>query len=272
VIRNCGPDDVQAFDVHQFGVDYIRILCPGQFTLRFEGDVQTKLVPADPHSGEYSFWSNKGDSSDMTLTQAFDFSSVSGPLTLSYWTWYDLEKGYDYVYLAASTDGENWEILNTPSGTDRDTSGNSYGWGYTGSTRGSEWIQETVDLSQFAGQNVQIRFEYITDAVYHGEGMLLDDVEIPEISYFSDFETDDSGWESSGWVRVKNILPQTFKLALVTTTSDATSIEYIPLGSNNIATIPLDIPEEGKLVVLITIGTSRFTRELAPYKISFIME
>ena len=39
----------------------------------------------------------------MTLTRDFDFTSASGPLTLKYHTWYDLEKDYDYVFLEAST-------------------------------------------------------------------------------------------------------------------------------------------------------------------------
>ena len=63
-------------------------------------------LPADAHSGKYAFWSNKGDSSDMTLTRSFDFTEVNGPIEFSYWTWYDIEKGYDYVYLEASTDGQ----------------------------------------------------------------------------------------------------------------------------------------------------------------------
>jgi hypothetical protein len=42
--------------------------------------------------------------------------------------WHD----YDYVYLMASLDGENWQILTTPSGTASDPTGNNQGWGYTG--------------------------------------------------------------------------------------------------------------------------------------------
>ena len=108
------------------------------------------VVPDSPHSGSYAFWSNKGDELDMTLTRSFDFSSASGPLTLQYWTWYDLEKDYDYLYVEASTDGQTWQILKTPSGTDQDPSGNSYGWGYNGESGGGSqpaWIQESVDLS-----------------------------------------------------------------------------------------------------------------------------
>jgi hypothetical protein len=38
--------------------------------------------------------------------------------------------------------------------------------------------------------------------------MAIDDVTIPELTYSSDFETDDGGWEAAGWVRVDNRLPQ----------------------------------------------------------------
>ena len=271
IIRKCDPGPNE-YDVHQYGVDYIRVLCPGQYTLRFDGAVETKVVPADPYSGSYAFWSNKGDSSDMTLTRSFDFRDHEGPLTLDYKVWYDIENGYDYLYLEASADGENWDILTTPSGTDRDPSGNSYGWGYTGATRGSEWIEESVDISQLAGQEVRVRFEYVTDAAVHGEGMLIDDIEIPEAGYFSDFEEDDAGWEADGFVRIQNVLPQTFRLALITASGDRTTVEYIPLGVNNVAEIPLDIPEEGKSVVLVVTGTTRFTRETAPYALEFLAE
>jgi bacillopeptidase F (M6 metalloprotease family) len=72
----------------------------------------------------------------MTLTQSFDFTDHSGPLTLSYWTWYDTEKDFDFVYVEASTDGEHWQTLTTPSGTPEDLTGANYGWGYTGVSGG----------------------------------------------------------------------------------------------------------------------------------------
>jgi immune inhibitor A len=266
-VEDCNQGS-QEREVHQYGVDYIRIICPGEQTLHFDGSVQTKLVPADPYSGAYAFWSNKGDSSDMTLTQTFDFTEHTDPLTLTFQTWYDIEKDYDYVYVEASLDGEHWEILTTPSGTNKNTTGNNYGWGYTGKTRGSEWIEESIDLSQFAGQEVQIRFEYITDGSLHGEGMLIDDVAIPEIDYFTDFEADAGGWVADGFVRVQNVLPQTFRLALVNI-GDTTTVEYIPVGVNNLADISLDLAEEGEVAVLVVVGTTRFTRELATYSFDF---
>jgi hypothetical protein len=41
------------------------------------------------------------------------------------------------------------------------------------------------------------------------------------------------------------------------------------LGVNHIVDIPLDIAEEGEVVVLVVMGTTRFTRELATYWFDF---
>jgi hypothetical protein len=227
-IVECLPG-LQERNVRQYGVDYIRFTCPGRQTLSFEGSLHTTLLPEGAHSGNYSFWSGKGDESDMTLTRTFDFTDVAAPITLSYWTWYDIEEYYDYVFLAASVDGEHWETLATPSGTGEDPTGGNYGWGYNGLSGGDpEWIQESVDLSQFAGQKVQLRFEYVTDAAVNGEGFLLDDLAIPAVDYFTDFEGDDGGWVGAGFVRVTNILPQTFRLALITKGSK-TDVQYLTL-------------------------------------------
>ena len=262
-------------DVNQYGFDYITIACPGQTTLRFEGSTRTGLLPASPYSGDYAFWSNKGDESDMTLTRPFDFTSGSGPITLTYQTWYDIETDWDYVYLLASTDnGDTWQFLNTPSGTDTDPTGNSYGWGYTGDSGGGEdvsqadWIQESVDLSQFAGQQVLLRFEYVTDAAVNGEGFMVDDISIPEASYFEDFEASDGGWEAAGFARIQNVLPQYLRLALVSSGSE-TTVQVLDVPENNALDIPLNIGGDVDNVTLVVMGATRFTRQTATYRYSF---
>jgi immune inhibitor A len=261
---------LQERNVRQYGVDYIRFTCPGRQTLTFEGSLHTTLLPESAHSGDYSFWSGKGDESDMTLTRTFDFTAVTAPITLSYWTWYDIEEDYDYVFLTASVDGEHWDILTTPSGTGEDPTGGNYGWGYNGLSGGSpEWIQESVDLSQYAGQKVQLRFEYVTDAAVNGEGFLLDDLAIPAVEYFTDFEEDDGGWFGAGFVRVANILPQTFRLALITKGS-MTDVKYIALDSENSLEIPFEIGGDVDEVILVVVGTTRYTRQLASYQFQFL--
>jgi len=264
-IHNC-PTRVETRDVSQYGVDYIRLRCRGSFTLDFEGSIQASVVPTDPYSGEYFIWSNRGDESDMTVTRSFDFSTHSGPLTLTYWTWYGLETDYDYVYLLASTDGESWQILTTPSGTPDDPSGNSYGWAYTGqSGNGPEWIEETVDISHLAGQKVQLRFEYVTDAAVHAEGLLLDDIAIPEIGYFTDFESDTGGWSADGFVRIRNLIPQTYRVSLIKL-GDVTTVEKFTLDGENRLSLPLEFDRSTDDMVLIVSGTARFTRQPAAYR------
>ncbi len=266
---NLCTDDWRQRQVSQYGVDYIAIGCNQDVTLRFEGGTQVNVVPEDAFSGVYSFWSNKGDESDMTLTQSFDFSAHSGPLTLRYWTWFDIEENWDYLYLMVSTDGENWQLLTTPAGTDENPLGNNYGWGYTGlSGMGPAWVLEEVDISQLAGQEVQLRFEYITDGAVNGEGLLVDDIEIPETGYFTDFEDDDGGWVAEGFVRIQNVLPQTFRLALIQYGRPVT-VEYVTLDADNQVEIPLELGGSLNEVVLVVSGTTRFTRQPATYRFTF---
>ena len=268
-ISNC-PVEASPGEVYQYGVNYIQIRCQGDFTIHFTGESQVGVLPVDPYSGNYAYYSNRGDESDMTLTRTFDFTNNLGPLTLTYWTWFDLEKDYDYLYLTASLDGKKWQILTTPSGTSDNPSGNSYGWGYNAESGGGpKWIQEKVDLSEFAGKEVQIRFEYVTDAAVNGEGFMLDDIAIPETGYFSDFESDAGGWHSDGFARIRNSLPQYFHLALITK-GRQTTVQKFELPANNSLAIPIQIGNDVRELVLVVTGTTRFTHQKASYTLSIL--
>jgi len=261
-ISTC-PQSALTRDVHQFGIDYIKISCAGDHTLTFTGSTAVHMLPVDPNSGLYAFATNLGNESDMTLTREFDFTNVSGPVALSFNTWYDVEKDYDYVFLEVSEDGEHWQIITTPSGTGENPSGNSYGWGYNGAT--DNWIKEEVDLSYYAGKKVQVRFEYVTDAAVTGEGFLLDDVSVDAVSYKSDFESDDGGWKAEGFSRVQNTIPQTFRLTLITKGAD-TTVQAIELSADQIAEVPFTL-QDGQEAVLIVTGTNRYTRKNSVYQI-----
>jgi len=262
VIDSC-PQAPSNRSVNQYGIDYINIQCPGNYTLVFTGSTAVGLLPVTPHSGSYALWSNNGNESDMTLTHEFDLSSVSESVSLDYWAWYDIEKDWDYLYVEASTDGSEWTILKTPSGTDYNPSGASFGWAYTGQS--ANWLQENVDLSQYVGQKVQIRFEYVTDAAINGNGFLLDDVKIDAINYQTDFESDNGGWIPSGFVRVESSLPQTYRLSLIVK-GDTTTITPIELNADNTVDIPLSL-KQGEAATLIMTGTTRFTTIPAAYQI-----
>jgi hypothetical protein len=252
--------------VQQYGVDMIELNCSGNTTLEFDGNNVVNIIPADAFSGNYAFWSNKGDDSDMTLTKQFDFSEQSGRIEMNYFTWFDLEVDYDYVYVLTSLDGEHWQFVNTAMGTDSNPVGNNLGWGYNATTEG--WLQESIDLSEFAGEKVYVRFEYITDAAVNGEGFLVDDISIPVLDYFEDFEADDGGWLADGFVRTQNRLPQTFRVTVITETNDPTIRKYqVDAGQN--LTIDLDFAQNSPLIVFIS-GTTRYTRQPAVYRYRFI--
>jgi immune inhibitor A len=267
------PTSLQKRTVNQYGIDLVKIKCHGDYRLRFTGQTTTKVVSGDPHSGEYAFWSNEGDEADMTLTRAFDFTEVSGPILLEYWVWYEIEHDYDYVYLEISADAEKtWQILQTPSGTGDDPSGNAFGWGYTGvSGNGAQpiWIKESLDLSSYAGKEITLRFEYITDTAVCTEGFLLDDLSISAIGYSEDFEDGEGNWQAEGFVRLSNQIPQTYRLAIIERGPEI-SVREIELNSDNQAEILLPSDDSIDDIILVVTATSRFSWLPANYQFEII--
>ena len=89
--------------------------------------------------------------------------------------------------MEASTDqGSHWQILPALHTSNKDTSGNAFGPGWTGNSGGgasAEWVGERVDLTPFAGKQILLRFESITDDSYNGAGFLLEDIAIPQIGF-----------------------------------------------------------------------------------------
>ena len=251
-------------DVNQYGVDYIEISCPGTYTLSFQGTTSVKVLPLEENNNNTFFWSNLGDESNMSLEHTFDLTAVNGSAALTFRTWYDLEEDYDYAFISASTDGKNWQILNSRTCTTNNPSGNSYGCGWNGSSEG--WIEESVDLSRFVGAVVTVRFDYVTDAAVNGKGMALDDFRLDAIDYSSDLEKDGGGWQNAGFVRLGNTLPQTYALRLIKTGSSP-SVQTIPLDENNRAQLSLTIGGDVKSVVLVISGTTPVTREKAVYEL-----
>lgn len=97
------------------------------------------------------------------MANGVDLSSYFGA-TLEFYTKYELETGFDYCYLEASTDGgSNWLLLKT----------------YNGEGVVTQFTQETIDIGPFAGaSDFRIRFRLVTDGAYEVDGMYVDDVTI----------------------------------------------------------------------------------------------
>ncbi|MGH2599424.1 MAG: hypothetical protein ACRDJ9_08565, partial [Dehalococcoidia bacterium] len=227
--------------VDQFGADYLEVSPDGRdVTLRFDGDEQAPRVNVSPVSGRGLWWSNRADSMDSTLTRTVDLRSVSSA-TLRFRLWFSIERDYDYAYVAASRDGgRTWQMLAGQQTTDRDPLRIAYGPGYSGRSGGGEaaaWVEETIDLSQYAGEQILLRFEYVTDEATTADGLAIDDLSIPEIGWRDDAESD-GGWQSGGFLRITEPLPQRFIVQLVETdANDANTVRRIALDGTNDAEI-----------------------------------
>lgn len=196
-----------------YSTRYYEIQSDQTVDVSFTGSTVARLTPIDPASGQYAWYSNRGDSSAFTLTRSFDLTGVQSA-TLNFKIWYELEDFYDFAYLEASTDsGESWTILETANGTANDPNNQSYGFAYTGAVL--DWKSESIDLSAFTGQEIMIRFEVITDFTTNRDGIQLDDIEIPEIGFFDGAEDDSGGWEAEGFIRSSNFVPANWIVWLI---------------------------------------------------------
>lgn len=261
----------QRAEVSQFGADYLGML-EGPLTVSFDGAETVGLTGAQPHSGAHMWWSNRGDDSISTLTRAFDLSGVERA-TLEFAAWYELEKDFDYGFVAVSTDaGQTWKTLKGASTTDDDPQGLNFGNGLNGvsgtpgvepdkGTRG-QWIAERMDLSPFAGQPILLRFWVINDDAYNAQGLLIDDIRIPEIGYRDDGEGGEGGWQAQGFVRTSGRLAQQWALRLIRSAGGALSVSEVPVDQQGRAEVRVADRERA---VLAVIGTTPLTTEPASY-------
>ena len=171
-----------------------------------------ELLPVAPRSGEACWWSNDGDGIDTTLTRRFDLSGVD-TAALRFNIWHALEENWDFAYVEVSEDdGETWAILESTLTTSENPNGTSFGPGITGGSTG--WVDDSVDLTPYAGSEVLVRFEYVTDDAVNGRGLCLDDFAIDEIGWADDAESD-GDWIADGFARVNNLVPEEFLVQIV---------------------------------------------------------
>jgi immune inhibitor A len=247
--------------VGQYAADTIVLRGEGSYQVDFAGATQVRVVPASAHSGRYSWWGGRGQEGDTTLTQEFDLTGLE-KATLTFYIWYDTEQDFDYAYVEASVDGEHWGTLPGRTTTNDDLAGANYGNGYTGTSQG--WTQERIDLTAYAGRRVQVRFEYVTMDGPKRTGVLLDDIEIPELGYRHDAEADEGGWAAHGFVRNALVMPQEWLLQLVTQRKDGTTVERLRLEADQTGRWAVELGP-GERAILVISGCTRVTTEPAEY-------
>ncbi len=76
------------------------------------------------------------------------------------------------------------------------------------------WLPQEFELDAWAGQEILLRFEYVTPPDVLDEGLALDNLRIPETGFHDD-AGDEAGWTLLGWQRRDNFVPQRFLLQYI---------------------------------------------------------
>ena len=235
----------------QYAGQYIEVRLPeGDALLTFNGQVETPLLPTEVYSGSHCWWGNSGDVIDSTLTGTFDLSRVSRA-TLSFRTWYAIEDRWDYAYVEVSDDGgETWSILEGAHSSTEKARGARFGPGYTGHSGG--WLEDSVDLTPYAGQEIAVRFEYLTDKRTYDDGICFDDISIPEIGFYDDAEQDGI-WEADGFFRTNNRVPQGY-IVQVIELGDETVVREMPVDADGTGSLLLEGFGAGLAKVIVIVA------------------
>ncbi len=150
-------------------------------------DMTTSQYHSDNHSltdspsGNY----NNNYNANCLMTQSIDLSDAQ-MASCSFWAKYDIEAGYDFVYLQVRGGG-TWENIAAISGQ-------------------SDWTYLEYDLSDFLGYDeVDFRFRIVTDTYVDGDGIYIDDFAIfrdnePTLTYGDVDDSDTITSDDAGYI------------------------------------------------------------------------
>lgn len=273
-----------------WGTDYLKITDDAYFKMiKFDG---ADFVGTPAHSGEYHWYSTGGNGLWNTLTQ--EFGIPAGGATLNFWINYDTEEDWDYAYVMVhDLTADTWATLPGLNTTDvlywpQDVQGDPWAdpedfcqpdaggvctgpwYGFTGNSGG--YVAETMDLSDYAGHTIELSFVYWTDNYVEFPGAYIDDVEIPEIGFSDDMETEED-WVNSGWEYTTGIEEANFSVTLVGMYEKHGKMKYIvrdmyidDLTEEGAGFLAGIVRLGGHAVMLVTFDAGEGVLEYAPYE------
>ena len=250
--------------VNQYGADYYRIDEAGTYRLSFDGADSAPLLSTAPREGEWMWWSYNGSDSLARLSAHFDLRELSRA-TLVFDAWWQTEPNLDWWHVLVSDDGgRTWSVV---GGAHAATSApNAPGPSYSGDSSG--WVSERVDLSAYAGKQIWVRFEYLTDVSITKQGLALDNLGIEELGLLDGAEEVGSVWKPEGFLRIQQRVAQHWTVALVLRGADgAATVQPLALSARNTAGATFDVPRGGEVTLVIG-AMSPFAQRAARYKLA----
>ncbi|HSK25978.1 MAG TPA: M14 family metallopeptidase [Jiangellales bacterium] len=182
----------------------------------------------DPYDGDWYVYSDTANVSYKRLMRTIDLTGVTATdaPTLTFRFSYDTEPDWDYVFVEAHTVGQaDWTTLpdaNGHTGTDTgdscpggwfslhpwleryqgaDCSGSNQETGgewNAASGRSAGWEEWSIDLSDYAGSQVEVAISYASDWAVQGLGAFVDYVQVSTEPGVESFETGLGAWTVPG--------------------------------------------------------------------------
>ncbi len=144
------------------------------------------LVGTIFHSPEYSFtdspFTNYQDdqTNPITLDTVIDLTDATMAF-LRFWARWEIEAGWDYLQVDAKSIGNgSWTPLQ--GNYTRAGSGDFQPLGEPIYDGESDWVYEEMNISDFVGEKIKIRFVLYTDQAVNEDGFYFDDLSISVIS------------------------------------------------------------------------------------------
>jgi len=183
------------------------------------------------YNGKYSYTDSKGrnyrssENTTLTLLNAISLTNLSCAY-LYFQTRYHIESDWDGGFVEVSSDsGANWDVvggeLAKPAGSFFRSSNVSDGEPiYSGAL--FDWNQEEINLADYLGKNILIRFTFYSDGATEIDGWYLDDIKIVNYDFPTSVDADEIEYKFS----LEQNYPNPF--------NPATKIEFtIPSGRLN---------------------------------------
>jgi hypothetical protein len=195
-------------------------------SVRVRGDMVSGVAP---HAGYFQMASGLGN---VLMDRRLRLTAPVGG-ALSFWTWYEMERDWDYGFVEVSTDGGAFWTAIPGTITRLNTNPNSStAWrnslvggqasssaAITGASGG--WVRANFTLP--AASNVLVRFSYYTDEAVNGKGWFIDDVTTDATGgpfatgagIVDGFEADATGWSLGGWQLTTGLFPNDWAASYV---------------------------------------------------------
>jgi hypothetical protein len=197
-------------------------------------------APFEPFDGQYYMYSQQADVTYKRLMRTIDVPGSGGEMTFQ--ISYDTEPDWDFVFVeihdvsadtwATAPDlnghtsnstgescAEGWfELhpwLEQYQGSDCSGAGTSGPWNAS-SGRSQGWEEWRIDLTPYAGKQVEVSISYASDWAIQGLGSFVDQIVVPGGDGSTSFETGMDGWTVPGpppgsdpnpndWIRTQSV-------------------------------------------------------------------